>query len=429
MALRQLMIDKKIKQRQEQLEELKTKFNLEQREAELTAALEEAQAEDEVKAVEDSVAELEADKETYLSEKGTLEEEIANLNRELDALEQKDPEKGQQRSGTPTVPTNTKIENRGGYETMKNGMETRAMKLERLQTEEVRSFYEKVKEAVLNKRALSGQDLLIPEMVMNVIRPRIGDYSTLYSEVEVVNLNGTARAIFDGNIPEAIWTEMCDPVEELAFAFEPVELDGFKVGGFVPVCNAVLEDSMINLADYLEDRIARAIGKAIDKAILTGTGAAAKQPEGIIPAVTANAVNSDFTFADFLPNLGAIDTGDDEVGEVIAVMKRATYYKYFMPQSITPTADGRFVAQGVNNPNIAGLRVVFSQYAPADAAVLGDFKQYLLGERAGTSLTSSTDVRFIQDQTVFKGTARYDGKPVNADAFLLVNFAEATPEV
>lgn len=426
MGLKQLMLDKKIKQRQAQLEELKTKFNIEQREADLTAALEEAQSEEEVQAVEESVAELEADKESYESEKGTLETEIESLERELDELEKKEPEKGQQRS---VAPQQKQIENRGGYETMKKGMETRAMKLERLNNEEVRSFYDKVREAVLNKRALSGEELLIPEMVMNVIRPRIGDYSTLFSEVEVVPLNGTARAIFDGNIPEAIWTEMCDPVEELAFAFEPVELDGFKVGGFVPVCNAVLEDSLIDLADYLEDRMARAIGKAIDKAILTGTGAAAKQPEGIIPAITANAVDSDFTFADFLPNLGAIDTGDDEVGEVIAVMKRSTYYKYFMPQSITPTADGRFVAQGVTSPNIAGLRVVFSQYAPADAAVLGDFKQYLLGERAGTSLTSSTDVRFIQDQTVFKGTARYDGKPVNEDAFLLVNFAEATPEV
>lgn len=426
MGLKQLMLDKKIKQRQAQLEELKTKFNIEQREADLTAALEEAQSEEEVQAVEESVAELDADKETYESEKGTLETEIESLERELDELEKKEPEKGQQRSAAPQQ---QKIENRGGYEIMKKGMETRAMKLERLNNEEVRSFYDKVREAVLNKRALSGLDLLIPEMVMNVIRPRIGDYSNLYNEVEVVQLNGTARAIFDGNIPEAIWTEMCDPVEELAFAFEPVELDGFKVGGFVPVCNAVLEDSLINLADYLEDRIARAIGKALDKAILTGTGAAAKQPEGIIPAVTANAVDSDFTFADFLPNLGAIDTGDDEVGEVIAVMKRSTYYKYFMPQSITPTADGRFVAQGVTSPNIAGLRVVFSQYAPADAAVLGDFKQYLLGERAGTSLTSSTDVRFIQDQTVFKGTARYDGKPVNDAAFLLVNFVAPAPEV
>lgn len=431
--LRQVLISNKIAIRKSALQEFlsKEENNFKKREEELAAALDEASngeplTEEEERALEEEVEKLEKEKQEFEEQESNLKTEIESLERELEQLNEQAPEQGEKRSAAPQQ---TKIETRGGYETMVNGIETRAMKLERLNTEEVRSFYDKVREAVLNKRALTGGDLVIPEQVMNVIRPRIGDYSALYKEVEVLQLNGSARAIFDGAIPEGIWTEMCDPVQELATAFEAVELDGYKVGGFIPVCNAVLEDSMIDLADYLEDRLARAIGKALDKAILTGTGAAGKQPEGIIPAVTAAAVDSDFTYKNFLPNLGAVDTGDDEVGEVIAVMKRATYYSHFMPQSITSTGDGRFVAQGVTSPNIVGLRVVFSQYAPDNAVILGDFKQYLLGERAGTSLTSSTDVRFIEDQTVFKGTARYDGKPVNDAAFLLVNYVAPAPEV
>ena len=183
---------------------------------------------------------------------------------------------------------------------------------------------------------------------------------------------------------------------------------------------------MINLANYIETRLSMAIAKALDKAILTGTGAAAKQPLGIIPAlatVTAHNVDSDGTLGDIVSNMALIDDGEDgvPVGEVIAVMKRSTYYKQIAPQTFLPTADGRLVIQTAQSPRLPdGTRVVFSQYAPANKIILGDFKKYLLGERRGVQLDVSTDVRFIQDQTVFKGTARYDGKPIYNDYFVVI---------
>ena len=56
---------------------------------------------------------------------------------------------------------------------------------------------------------------------------------------------------------------------------------------------------------------------------------------------------------------------------------------------------------------------------------------YLLVQRHGTQLGQSEHVRFLEDQTVFKGTARYDGKPVIAEAFGLLNIngQEPTTEV
>ena len=44
------------------------------------------------------------------------------------------------------------------------------------------------------------------------------------------------------------------------------------------------------------------------------------------------------------------------------------------------------------------------------------------------SLATSEHVRFVEDQTVFKGTARYDGKPAIAEAFVVfaINGATAT---
>ena len=75
---------------------------------------------------------------------------------------------------------------------------------------------------------------------------------------------------------------MCGAINELSFVFNQVTLDGYKVAGFVPVCNSLLEDNDINLASWIVEMISESIGLAMDKAILYGKGAAGKMPLGIV---------------------------------------------------------------------------------------------------------------------------------------------------
>ncbi|MBR5287232.1 MAG: Ig-like domain-containing protein [Clostridia bacterium] len=42
-------------------------------------------------------------------------------------------------------------------------------------------------------------------------------------------------------------------------------------------------------------------------------------------------------------------------------------------------------------------------------------------------LASSTEYLFLQDQTAFKGTARYDGRPLAGEAFVIVNYNNQAP--
>jgi HK97 family phage major capsid protein len=426
MALRQIMLAKKIEQRKTVLSELLEQVTaFKTRAGELEKAIDEAQTPEEETAVAEEVEKYESDKVELEGKKSVLEGEIAELEGELDQLNSKEP------TNTPTITggeeRSKQTQSQGGETRMReNKFETRAQMLERLNQPEVREFYATIAKATQDKRALAGADIIIPEQVINMIQQRLGDYSTLYREVNVETLNGTARVIMDGAIPEAIWTEMCDPVQELATGFSQTELDGWKVGGFIPVCNAILEDAMINLANFLETRLSMAIAKALDKAILIGTGATGKQPLGVIPAlasITARNVESDGKLSDIVGKMSLIDDGEDgvPVGEVIAVMKRSTYYAQIAPQTFLPTSDGRLVIQTAQSPRLPdGTRVVFSQYAPDDTIIMGDFKKYLLGERRGVQLSVSTDVRFIEDQTVFKGTARYDGKPIYTDYFVII---------
>jgi HK97 family phage major capsid protein len=58
---------------------------------------------------------------------------------------------------------------------------------------------------------------------------------------------------------------------------------------------------------------------------------------------------------------------------------------------------------------------------------MGYGKGYLLAERAGVKLGQSEHVKFIEDQTVFKGTARYDGVPVIPEGFAVFTITSTAP--
>src|SRR5690625_5286775 len=338
MSLKQLRLASQIKAKRNEINALfeseekyiEMRDSFATREKELREALEQAETEEDIELVNESIEELENESKEFNEKeesKKKLEEELEELEVELEELNEEAPKNTDLQRSTKRTK-----ENLGGDTRMAhNKYETRSQILERLNQTEVREFYTKVAEASRNKRALTDTEIIIPEQVINMIQQRLGDYSTLYKEVTVQQLSGTARVIMDGAIPEAIWTEMCDPVEELATSFSQTELDGFKVGGFIPVCNAVLEDSMINLANFVEQRLAMAIAKSLDKAILIGEGASQKQPEGIIPAIADESdqnVTSNGELGDIVGNMAIIDNGEDEkpIGEVIAVMKRSTYY-------------------------------------------------------------------------------------------------------
>ncbi|EJP4628190.1 phage major capsid protein [Listeria monocytogenes] len=102
MALKQLMIQKKLDSKRSELEELETRSkSFVERENSLTRALEEAKTEEEVNTVEKSVDELESEKEKLEKERDELTAKIKELEKELEEANNKpntskeDEEKGE----------------------------------------------------------------------------------------------------------------------------------------------------------------------------------------------------------------------------------------------------------------------------------------------------------------------------------------------
>lgn len=75
-------------------------------------------------------------------------------------------------------------------------------------------------------------------------------------------------------------------------------------------------------------------------------------------------------------------------------------------------------------PVVGGDAVVLN-FIPDNVIIGGYGMLYLLAEREGTSLAQSEHVQFIQENTVFRGSARYDGRPVFGEAFVAINISQA----
>ena len=446
MALRALMLRKKIDQKKKELESLRS-AEFEAREAELAKAIEEAETDEERSAVEGEIDAFEAEKKANA-------DSVADLEREVGELEEQLAEEERNQNTDPVKPE-TKNEERGGMKDMATPeMRNRfGLTEEIIKRERVQGFLSEVRTCIKEKRALTNVGLTIPDEFLGVIRENVINYSKLYRHVNVRTLSGDGRMVIMGTVPEAIWTECCARLNELSLVFNDVEVDCNKLGAFFAVCNAVLEDSDIALASELIDALSQANGLALDKAIIYGTGT--KMPLGIVSRIAQTSQPADYpaTARDWtdLHSTHALQIANSVTGVSLfqtimldaAVMKgkysrgekvwgmNETTYTFLKAQGLSINAAGAIVSGVEGTMPVIGGVVEVLDFIPDYNIVGGYFDLYLLGERAGIRMEQSREYRFLDDQTVFKATARYDGLPVIPEAFvvLAINGASVTTEV
>lgn len=426
--LKQLKLRAELAQKETERAALESQeAGFQKREQELAASLEEAASEEDFKLLEEEITALEEERKAAGTEekRAALQTEISRIKKDLEDLEQRSKEA----KGAPAASQaggKTEQEERA-----MNVMQTRDLLRtgEYYQRQEVRDFYDQFR----NLRAVGGADLLIPHTVVNRILDIVGDYSTLYPLVEKMRAGGTTRILMDTDTTAATWIEQNGgiPAGDVG-TVTSIDFDGYKIGKVTFVDNCALQDSIVNLDDYVTKKIARAISLGLDLAILKGKGAAQKQPEGILTKLPSShkvTVTNPAGYADIVKPIGLIDTGLDSVGGITAVMKRSTYYNRLMAYSIQVNSSGTAVAKlpNLNSPDFLGLPVVFNNNMDEDAILFGDFSKYMLVERESVSIDNSPHVKYAEDQMAFRGKGRFDGKPVKPDAFVFVSLSYPAP--
>lgn len=450
MALKTIMLRRSIEKKTEELNALRAKdAEFKTREEDLEKAIDEAGTQEEEEAVTQEVEAFDNEKAEHEANKAKIQSEIEDLESQLDAAERKAPEPHNIENHKPKERTNMNMENikirslplgKRAFDALP--MEQRTAIVER---SEVKEFLTRLRSMKGQIRDVTGAELTIPVAFLELIAENMFRYSKLLNRVRYRTVGGQARQTIAGTVPEAVWTEMCGAINELTFVFNQVTLDGYKVAGYVPVCNSVLEDNDIDLAGWIVEMLSESIGLAMDKAILYGKGSASNMPMGIVTRLAQTAQPDNYpanapAWVDLhTTNIIQIDSSESAVDfwAALAVAAGNTYTKYargtqfwamnsktlatLKSKLITFAASGELLARFNGVMPIIDGDVDVLEFMPDGDIVGGYGDLYLLAVRSGMTIQSSTEVQFIQDNTVFKAKQRADGQPVIPGAFVAIN--------
>jgi HK97 family phage major capsid protein len=421
------------------------------REAALEAAINEVEPgnQEQEAAVTAEIETFENERTDHQSQKKALTEEVQHMEEALEELERSapkpqkhDPEHGEKVRGDmhmETINIRALPRNQRAFDALSG--ERRAAILAQ---EDTKTFLTQLRSMKGQSRAVTGGELTIPVVFLDLIAENMYRYSKLLNRVRIRNVSGEARQTIAGTVPEAVWTEMCAAINELTFAFNQITLDGYKVAGFVPVCNSLLEDNDVNLASWIVEMLSESIGLAMDKAILYGKGTG--MPLGIVTRLAQQSAPANYPANapawEDLHTSNIKQIGGDSVtgaafwaalveatgntftrysrGEQFWAMNSKTYAK-LKSKLITFTATGDIVANIFGVLPIVNGDVDILEFMPDGDIVGGYGDLYLLAMRSGMTIESSREVQFIQDNTVYKAKQRADGQPIIPGAFVAIN--------
>ena len=264
MALKSLMLRKKIEDKKKELEAVRAAGNFETREAELEASIEEAETDEEKATVDEEIEKLEAEKKEAEEKIGALEREVEELETQLAGIEE-----GQKEERKDKVVDMQKFG--------RDSMEYRTAFRDYVQTG-------KMNKEILQTRndptdaASTSSDLgvLIPETVMQEIIKGVGEaHGQLYDRVRKTNLKGGVK------YPIGSFTATFNRITESTTSLrqDPGGITGYVAFGYkigeIRLARTLLQ-AVLSVPVFEQEFakcVAEAYVKAMDIEIMTGTEA------------------------------------------------------------------------------------------------------------------------------------------------------------
>lgn len=449
--LKRLRLEFNLKQKRAALAALlERKSGYEERSRKLRAALEEATTNEDTELINTQLTELENEigETDFVAEEATLNGEIESIETELKELDEKE-----EAAATPPAPAAAdpapaiNTERKAGYSHMKRRGIFYSLPVEQrksiIASPEVRSFLDNIRSAV-QTRAVTGMKYNVPDDILGLVKERIGDYSKLLKHVNVVPVSGDAKIPIMGVSPEGIWTDATSKLNERNLAFYQIEVGNYKVAGYIAVHNSDIEDNDEATLSNIIEALGRGIGKAIDRAIIYGTGNnmplgivtrlaqaakpaswSAKAPEWkdlheshIIKKSLASEAGAKFFAA--ITEVAGVASSEYATDGMFWAMSHKTAME-IKGKAIAFNASAVLHSNVANEMPVVGGAIEELDFIPDGDIVCGYGSLYTMAERKGITIGNSEHVLFLDDQTVFAGKARYDGAPVIGEGFVAFN--------
>ncbi len=233
-----------------------------------------------------------------------------------------------------------------------------------------------------------------------------------------------------------VWTEEGVSKTETQPEFEFMELIAHELSGFTQITDIMLEDSPINLINFLTGLFRDSYLWTTDRSFIRSNGA--RSPLGVCqdPAVltVARQTAGAFTYADALAMSSKLPSVFDD-GAVFFMSKKAAnslrgqvdsngapvLQQWYSP--ILPGVGGGVLMTLLGYPVIFSCGKTYPVGTKGDV-ILGNWKHFAIGDRRRFTFDTSKHYAFIQNRTTIRCTGRVDSIPMIPEAFVLLSDVE-----
>ena len=273
------------------------------------------------------------------------------------------------------------------------------------------------------RAALTSANAVIPTGIAEEVYS-IVEASPLVDAVDVSHITGYVTFPVETAASDAAWVAMGTAATDGTDTLTPITLNAYKLIKTVEITADISAMSVAAFEKWIVARLADKILKAVNNAILNGTGAS--QPSGIFKvknSATGTFTKAGMTYKDLMKVLAALPTGYAANGTL--VMNRALFYGDVL--GMTDSNGQKVCVADAQSPakfNVLGYPVIIDDNCPADKLLCGDLKAQKFNFASDTEVKPDASVGFRSGSVVWRAMTLADGNL--GDARAIVRFDRAT---
>jgi len=269
---------------------------------------------------------------------------------------------------------------------------------------------------------------IVPVEYQKKVLEKLIELSRTRAISNVITTKSDRKIPIGGELPQFSWIEETGTYGDVNTNFAQSTLNAYKLGGIIKVSEEILQDTFINLEDYLANLIARGIAYAEGKAFAMGDGV--NKPTGYMSLdATLTLSGTDSITADELIDIfyslkspyreNAIWRMNDSTLKAIRKLKDGNGNYIYAPALVAGERDAILGRPIELDPFVSSLG------ASNKVICLGDFNYYYIADRGNISMQKLTEAYAVNGLIGFKVSKRVDAKPVLNEAFTIAKNADS----
>lgn len=276
------------------------------------------------------------------------------------------------------------------------------------------------KDLIGEERALlaSANTALMPLEISKTILKKLEETCPVLEMAKRFSSKGTLRLILEDTYGNAAVTPENTNFHESEVTFQTVELRAYKISTSVQATFELLQNSEIDLSNYLLDVIVRRLSRELNKLFITGTGT--NQPQGLDKATnTYEFKNEALTIKDFIMMQTTIHPTYLE--NACWIVNRKTFQD--MASLLDGTGRPYMIANVIQDKvvyTLLGLKVVVDVNVAEKTVIMANISEaYSINILTDISVKHLTEISYTSGVEVYAGYCMADGKIVNQDAIVI----------